>query len=118
MAKPRRWVSVTTTMTAAEKKALDEIAQEWGLATGTVLRRLILLLLQERISFLEILKRTSNYEQEEREENTHAIRVALSSVEKQQLLNIAKDWDFPITLILRRLIRALTSGEIPKNTLW
>ena len=119
MIKTRR-TSVNTTISVNEKKILDEIAQEWGLKPGIILRRLILHLLQGKITLLEILKKPSVQEidSSDEEKNFFPIRSALSQAEKTALLTISKEWDFTVSAILRRLIRALTSGDIPKNSLW
>ena len=118
-----RRTSVSTTISMNEKKILEEIAQEWGLKPGTILRRLVLHLLQGKITLLEILKKPSVQEidsinSSDEERNFFPIRSALSQTEKEALLTISKEWDFTVSAILRHLIRALTSGDIPKNSLW
>lgn len=115
-----RRTSVSTTISMNEKKILEEIAQEWGLKPRMVLRRLVLHLLQGKITLLEILKKPSVQEIDlsDEERNFFPIRSALSQTEKEALLTISKEWDFTVSAILRRLIRALTSGDIPKNSLW
>ena len=118
-----RRTSVSTTISMNEKKILEEIAQEWGLKPGTILRRLVLHLLQGKITLLEILKKPSVQEidsinSSDEERNFFPIRSALSQTKKEALLTISKEWDFTVSAILRRLIRALTSGDIPKNSLW
>lgn len=103
----------------SEKKILDEIAREWGLKPGMVFRRLILHFLQGNITLPEILKKPSIQEIDLSEEkNFFPIRSALSQEEKKKLVAISKEWDFTVSAILRRLVRALTSGDIPKNSLW
>ena len=108
--------TITTTLTHTEKKALDELAQGWGLKSGTILRRLVLFLIENKIDIINLIKKTE--ETNLTEENSHSLRVGVSDIEKQQLLNIVKEWDFPISAILRRLVRALLTGVIPKNGLW
>ena len=118
MIAPRR-TSANTTITISEKKLLDEIAQEWGLKPGVILRRLILYLLQGKITVPEIMMKSNIQEIDASEEkNFVPIRAALSQSEKDELLTMSKEWDFTVSTILRRLIRALTSGVIQKEELW
>lgn len=112
--KPKQTIS--TTLTLVEKQALDKIATEWGLKAGVVLRRLVLFLLQNRISFIEILQNPVCEESES--ESFISIKVLLSINEKQEIIRIAKEWDFTVSAVLRRLVRALLFGGIPKNKLW
>ena len=112
--KPKQTIS--TTLTLVEKQALDKIATEWGLKAGVVLRRLVLFLLQNRISFIEILQNPVRGESES--ESFISIEVLLSINEKQEIIRIAKEWDFTVSAVLRRLVRALLFGGIPKNKLW
>ena len=73
--KPKQTIS--TTLTLVEKQALDKIATEWGLKAGVVLRRLVLFLLQNRISFIEILQNPVREESES--ESFISIKVLLYS---------------------------------------
>ena len=107
---------VTTRISNREKKALDEFANEWGIRSGTVLRRLILFLIQGKINIADLI--TQNENNNSAEENFYTLQSALTDVEKQQLLKVIKGWDFPLSVILRRLIRALLTGVISKNDLW
>ena len=113
--KPKQTIS--TTLTLVEKQALDKIATEWGLKAGVVLRRLVLFLLQNRISFIEILQNPVR-EMESESESFISVKVLLSISEKQEIIRIAKEWDFTVSAVLRRLVRALLFGGIPKNKLW
>ena len=107
---------VTTTLTPREKKSLDALAQEWGLKSGTILRRLILLLTEGKIKIVDLIKKVEDINLTD--DNSHSMRISLSDIEKQQFLTVIKGWDFPASAVLRRLVRALLSGEIPKNDLW
>lgn len=118
MIKARR-KTVSTTLSITEKKKLDNIADEWGLKPGMILRRLILLLLQGKITLLDVLSKPSVQEMDMSEErNFHPVRVSLSDSEKENLTKISKEWDFTVTAILRRLVRALLSNDIRKEDLW
>lgn len=110
--------TVNTTLSVMEKKKLDNIADEWGLKPGMILRRLILLLLQEKITLLDVLSKPSVQEMDLEERNFHPVRVSLSDSEKENLLKISKEWDFTVAAILRRLVRALLSNDIHKEDLW
>ena len=92
------------------------MGQEWGLKSGTVLRRLILFFNQGKISILDLVQKTEQIDNSK--ENIHTVRIALSDAEKQSFLASITGWDFPISTIIRRLVRALLSGDIPKNDLW
>ena len=109
---------VVTTLNSNEKKALDDFALEWGLKSGTVLRRLVLFFNQGKISIIDLIQKTEQTDNDNLQEKTHVVRIALSDVEKQNFLSAIKDWDFPVSAILRRLVRALLSGNIPKSDLW
>ena len=111
-----RQEQVATTLSSREKKALDNVAQEWGLKSGTVLRRLILFFIQGKITIVDLVKKTE--QEDESQENVHTIRIALSDIEKQSFLSAIKGWDFSVSSIIRRLVRAFLSGNIPKNDLW
>ena len=108
---------VTTTVTRREKKELDELAQKWGLKSGIILRRLVLFFIQGRISMIDLIHKTVGFNYNS-EENSHSVQVTLSEIEKREFLIVVQEWDFPVSTILRRLIRALLSGEISKNEFW
>ena len=67
-----------------------------------ILRRLILHLLQGKITLLEILKKPSVQEidSSDEERNFFPIRSALSQTEKEALLTISKEWDFTVSASL------------------
>ena len=112
----RRRQQVTTRLNVEERKGLDELATEWGVSSGAILRRLILFFSKGKISILELIRRTEDMDLSQ--ERLYTMRIALSEQERETFLSAVEGWDFSISDILRRLLRALVSGAIPENDIW
>ena len=111
----RRQQQVSTRLTLKEKKALDDLIQEWGVTATTVLRRLIIIFNHGKINIPDLIKKE---EIDESEERIYVMRISLSDLEKKQFLNAIKGWGFRTSAVLHRLVLAFLSGDIPRNILW
>lgn len=109
-------ITVTTNLNEEDRKSFEIIANDWGIKPGLVLRRLITVLIQEKINFLEIVKQSSNINNSDCKEKL--LRVSLSADEKKKLVAISEEWDFTVSAVLRRLVRAFNLGIISKNEIW
>ena len=117
----KRRVQLTTRLNGREKRELEKFARTWGVSSAAVFRRLIHFFSEGKISILELIKRTDSDEMDlpEKKEKIYALRITLSEFEREKfLLNASKEWDFSISSLLRRLLRALIVGKISRNDLW
>ena len=111
----KRKQKINARLTIKEKKELDTLAKEWGLSLANILRRLILIFVQGKISVIDLIRKIENIDSNE---DFLSIQVTLTDAEKQHFLDAIKEWDFSANAILRRLTRALLTGVIPKSDLW
>ena len=115
---------ISTTLTEEEKKKLDFMAHDWGIRSGTIMRRLIQYFISDKMSLVDVLKKSNeikdNLPNSPSEEKTMKcfVRTSLGFGEKNKLNILVSEWDLSSSAVTRRLIQLFIAGVIEKKDIW
>ncbi len=114
---------ISTTLTGEEKKKLDFMAHDWGIRSGTIMRRLIQYFIADKMSLVDVLKKSNEIKDNlpnSAEEKTikYFVRTSLGFGEKNKLNILVSEWDLSNSAVTRRLIQLFIAGVIEKKDIW
>ena len=112
---------VSVTLLKEEKQQLEVIAEEWGIRSGTIMRRLLQYFIDEKISLIDVLKKSNELKKDGvdgENKGLFFIRTNLSLEEKQKLSSLVSEWDLNISSVARRLLKLFITGKIARKSIW
>jgi hypothetical protein len=112
--------NVTATVFKSDGEEIQKFAAQWGIGSGTILRRLVKHLNAKRISLFDLLNlntKNNNKSKEEKNKNKVTINARLTESEIMDFYMIASEWDFAPGALTRLLVCYF--NQLPdKNSLW
>ncbi len=112
---------VSVTLLKEEKQQLEIIAGEWGIRSGTIMRRLLQYFIDEKISLINVFKESNELKKGGvvgDNKGLFFIRTNLSLEEKQKLSSLVSEWDLNVSSVARRLLKLFITGKIARKSIW
>lgn len=115
--------TLSASVTFTEKSLLLGIAHEWGIAYSTIMKRLLLYILDGKMDMPSMFKRfqalrASHSEEKLPESDKVLLKVTISADLHLQLLNMADDWGSKPSLVMKALLQLFLAGQIEKRSIW
>ncbi|MCL2024090.1 MAG: hypothetical protein FWG82_06960 [Oscillospiraceae bacterium] len=116
--------AVSVHLTESQKSELEAITRDWGIEMATVGRRLILRLLDNKVTLLGLLQKYQAAAADKKitsrpaESRNCRICIRLLREEKQKLNLLADEWFYLPGELARILFELFIMGIIGKNEIW
>jgi hypothetical protein len=122
-----KWQStISTTLNEKEKALLVEVSKELNVPYRHIMRRLIHYIMEGKIEWLEIIKKSKdllgklnlNSDVEKRNSRSFSVRTDLPPDLYGTFTRLAEEWGSTPNAVLRKLVLLYVAGGIERGDIW